>query len=99
MLAPGARLDLYGPRQERHLAARTPCNAFLCPPFFPVELDVLPGTFTFTEPSSGPFEVDDIVVRAIEVPHIGPTLGYRVEHDGVSVAYVSDHQQPGCGST
>jgi ribonuclease BN (tRNA processing enzyme) len=28
------------------------------------------------------------------VPHIGPTLGYRVTWNGVSVAYIPDHQQP-----
>ena len=28
------------------------------------------------------------------MPHVGDTLGYRVTHDGVSVAYISDHQQP-----
>ena len=28
------------------------------------------------------------------VPHIGPTNGYRLERDGVAVAYISDHQQP-----
>ena len=28
------------------------------------------------------------------VPHIGPTVGYRVECDGASVAYISDHQAP-----
>jgi phosphoribosyl 1,2-cyclic phosphodiesterase len=32
------------------------------------------------------------------VPHCGPTLGYRVTWDGVSVAYLSDHQQPPDGS-
>ena len=29
------------------------------------------------------------------VPHVGETNGYRVDAGGVSVAYVSDHQQPG----
>jgi ribonuclease BN (tRNA processing enzyme) len=33
-----------------------------------------------------------VIVR--EVPHVGLTVGYRVETDGVSVAYVSDHQAP-----
>jgi ribonuclease BN (tRNA processing enzyme) len=32
------------------------------------------------------------------IPHIGPTLGYRVEWNGRSVAYLSDHQQPRDGS-
>ena len=28
------------------------------------------------------------------VPHVGPTVGYRVRWDGATVAYVSDHQAP-----
>ena len=37
-------------------------------------------------------------VTARSVPHIGPTNGYRLERDGVSVVYISDHQQPIDGS-
>jgi phosphoribosyl 1,2-cyclic phosphodiesterase len=99
VLAPGASLEVHGPRQEDGTTLEAAVRAFMCPPYFPVELDILPGTFTFTESDREPFEIDDFVVRAVEVPHIGPTLGYRVEHSGVSVAYVSDHQQPGCDST
>jgi ribonuclease BN (tRNA processing enzyme) len=32
------------------------------------------------------------------VPHVGATNGYRLDWDGSSVAYVSDHQQPADGS-
>jgi ribonuclease BN (tRNA processing enzyme) len=28
------------------------------------------------------------------VPHLGPTVGYRLERDGAVVVYVSDHQAP-----
>ena len=34
-------------------------------------------------------------VTAIRVRHTGPTLGFRVDLEGVSVAYVPDHG-PGC---
>ena len=40
------------------------------------------------------FAIGDVRVLSRSVPHIGPTNGYRVERDGVSVAYISDHQQP-----
>jgi ribonuclease BN (tRNA processing enzyme) len=32
------------------------------------------------------------------VPHIGATFGYRIELGSVTVAYISDHQQPLDGS-
>jgi len=38
--------------------------------------------------------VGDAKVTVRSVPHDGPTNGYRLELDGVSVAYVSDHQAP-----
>jgi len=34
-------------------------------------------------------------VIARQVPHVGTTLGFRIESEGVSIAFVSDHQQPG----
>ncbi len=45
------------------------------------------------------FAIGDVRVLSRSVPHIGPTNGYRVERDGVSVAYISDHQQPVDGSS
>ena len=32
------------------------------------------------------------------IPHVGRTLGYRIEWNGASVAYLSDHQMPRDGS-
>jgi ribonuclease BN (tRNA processing enzyme) len=69
------------------------------PPYFPVELDALPGKFTWIEAPSTPFLVDEVEVLARSVPHVGPTLGYRLTCGGRSLAYVSDHQQPGCAAT
>ncbi len=98
MLAEGARLDLYAPAQEGcDLAAAV--RSFMSPPYFPVEIDALPGEFVFHEVGDGPFDLDGAKVTTAPVPHVGPTVGYRVECDGVTVVYISDHQQPGAGST
>jgi len=98
VLTPGARLDLFAPAQEDDMSLSDAVHTFLAPPFFPVTVDALPGTFTFNEVRPGSFEIDGTTVRVADVPHVGPTVGYRIERNGVSVAYVSDHQQPGCGS-
>lgn len=98
MLTPGAHLDVYAPVQE----SGSLCDAvrtFMAPPYFPVEIEALPGSFAFHEVDHGVFDVDGAKVTVAPVPHIGPTVGYRIECEGVSVAYVSDHQQPGIGST
>lgn len=99
VLRPGARLDVYGPRPDDGQSLTEAFHTFLSPPFFPVDIDALPGTFTFTEVADGSFDLEGYRVTVASVPHVGPTVGYRLERDGVSVAYVSDHQQPGCFST
>lgn len=98
MLEEGSRLDLYGPRQER-VSLEQSFRSFLSPPYFPIGIDQLPGEVVFHEVGGrDTFEIGGATIRSAEVPHIGPTLGYRIDVDGVSVAYVSDHQQPGVGS-
>lgn len=98
MLAAGARLDVYAPRQADCSLAEA-VGKFMTPPYFPVEIDALPGEFRFHEMEDGPIDIDGAKVTAASVPHVGPTIGYRVEFDGVSIVYVSDHQQPAPGST
>ncbi|HLU41931.1 MAG TPA: MBL fold metallo-hydrolase [Microthrixaceae bacterium] len=98
ILAEGARLDVYAPPQEGRTLAET-VRSFLSPPYFPVEIDALPGCFTFHEMGDGPIDIGGAKVTAAPVPHVGPTVGYRVECDGISVVYISDHQQPGPGAT
>jgi phosphoribosyl 1,2-cyclic phosphodiesterase len=97
MLAPGARLDVYAPMQESGPLCEA-VRTFMSPPYFPVEIEALPGQFEFHEVEHDVIDVDGAKVTTAPVPHIGPTVGYRIECDGVSVAYVSDHQQPGVGS-
>jgi phosphoribosyl 1,2-cyclic phosphodiesterase len=86
-------LDLYGPKQASG-DLRESLAAMVHPPFFPVPIDMLPGLVRCHDTGDEDFAVGTAKVRARSVSHRGPTLGYRVEVDGVSVAYVPDHQQP-----
>ncbi|MFM7069565.1 MAG: MBL fold metallo-hydrolase [Actinomycetes bacterium] len=96
-LSDGSRLDVYGPAQGATTLEEA-VRSFIKPPYFPVTLDDLPGEVTITE-ATPEFSVGDAQVRTALVPHIGPTLGYRVTLDGVTVVFIPDHQQPGAGST
>ena len=98
ILAPGAHLDVYAPVQESGPLVDA-VRSFIQPPYFPVELDALPGTFTFHEVERDVIDIDGAKVTVAPVPHCGATVGYRIDLEGVSVAYVSDHQQPGEGAT
>ncbi len=90
---PGAHLAIYGP-SEPGLDLEGAFATFMCPPYFPVGIADLAGDVTFHDVVDADFVVGDAKVRARQVPHVGLTNGYRIEWEGRTVAYVSDHQQP-----
>jgi ribonuclease BN (tRNA processing enzyme) len=97
-LVPGSRLRVVAPRQED---GRTVAEAFadiIRPPQFPIPIGAVPGELTFAEAPAGWFSLPGARVLARDVPHVGPTIGYRIEADGAVVAYAPDHQQPVDGS-
>lgn len=95
VLAPGASLTVRAPRPTDDLSLRDAFGEFLRPPYFPVTTEQLHGHVDFVDFDGGEeVEVEGALVRAETVPHVGATNGYRVEVDGVVIAYISDHQQP-----
>jgi phosphoribosyl 1,2-cyclic phosphodiesterase len=97
VLKEGAKLDIYGPRQEQGTVAEA-FHRFICPPFFPVTVEQLYGQMSFFDAADEDLELDGAKVRVRPVPHVGANNGYRVEMGGASVAYLSDHQMPHDGS-
>ena len=87
---PEVETHLWGPAQAawelRHRLAR-----YLSPPLFPVHLRELPN-LTLHEVPRGSFRVGEFRVLADRICHPGFTVGYRVEGDGGTVAYLSDHE-------
>lgn len=97
LLKPGAHLDVYAPVQSDGRDLGDVFGACLCPPMFPISIDAFPGAVDFHAVGDEQFGVGDVEVMSRLVPHIGNTCGYRVSWGGASVAYLSDHQQPGVG--
>jgi phosphoribosyl 1,2-cyclic phosphodiesterase len=88
---PDARVDLHVPEQDgtsaRDLLART-----MSPPSFPIEPEGLFGTWRFLPAPQGTTRVEDFEVTVADISHKGGrTVGYRVEADGASFAYLPDH--------
>jgi phosphoribosyl 1,2-cyclic phosphodiesterase len=96
VLRPGARLDVYGPPPEGS-SLEAAFHEFLRPPFFPVEIADLEGEIVFHDMLDEDLAVGDAKVTSRTVPHVGRTAGYRVEFDGATIAYISDHQGPADG--
>ena len=97
ILAPGARLDVYGPPQEAGTLEEA-FRQFVRPPFFPVTVEELYGHIAFHDVLDADIEIDGAKVRVRPVPHVGANNGYRVEIGGAVVAYLADHQMPHDGS-
>jgi phosphoribosyl 1,2-cyclic phosphodiesterase len=59
--------------------------------FFPVPLDSVPADFEFHEVDAGTsFELDDFEILPIALNHPYGAVGYKIESDTTSLAYLSD---------
>ena len=95
VLRPGSRLELHAPIQPPGSSLEAVVLGMLCPPLFPIGVADLPGEIRLVEHGDEDFGIGDVEVSARLIPHLGATLGYRLSWGGASVAYLSDHQQPG----
>ena len=94
MRDPGALLEIYGPAQADDTLQATMAG-MVKPPFFPVHMADFRGELRYHD--LGPddeFALGGITVKARTIPHIGTTLGFRIEAGGVTMAYMPDHQAP-----
>ncbi len=93
---PGSSIDVYGPAQP-DASFGTVFGELMKQPFFPIRSEQLSGAVRFHGAGNDDFPVDGAKVRSRWVRHTSPTLGFRVDLNGVSVAYLSDHG-PGCSA-
>lgn len=94
LLCPDGQADIYGPKQPDGSLAEI-FGQLMRQPFFPISPDDLPGDARFRDVGDDDFAHGHAKIRSRWVRHTSPTLGFRVETDGISVAYISDHG-PGC---
>lgn len=94
MRDPGAVLEVHGPSQDGE-PLHDVLSSMVKPPFFPVHMADFRGELRFHD-LEGPadFNIGSIGVKARSIPHIGHTLGFRLEAEGRAVTYISDHQAP-----
>lgn len=93
LLREGSHLDVYGPPQDRG-SLEDAIRSFIGPPYFPVGIDDLPGTLRVHEMLEDKLDSGGVSIRSAPVPHTGLTLGFRIEYGGLTVVYVTDHQEP-----
>jgi phosphoribosyl 1,2-cyclic phosphodiesterase len=95
---PGSRLTLHGPAQVEG-TLKDALHAAVQPPVFPIHMDEFRGEMIMIDTQDEDFSIGSAKVMARSIPHCGNTLGYRIEADGCSMAYLPDHQAPLDGRT
>lgn len=98
MLDSGSTFDIYGPVQEDGTSFDEAMREMIKPPMFPVRLSDFAGEFRFHSIHEGSTDLGDFKVTARLIPHIGDTLGFRIECSDKVITYLPDVQQPVDGS-
>ena len=95
VLRPGSQLALHGPVQEDGATLEQMVERMWSPPLFPIRIADLSGDVSYHEHGDEDFLIGEVEVMSRLIPHLGNTLGFRLSWGGGTVAYLSDHQQPG----
>jgi phosphoribosyl 1,2-cyclic phosphodiesterase len=96
----GRTIRFWGPRPGEHTLAEQ-VALYLSPPFFPLPFERFGSAFEFNEVWRDEWSLDGVAIRSEPVRHPGPTVGYRLEEGGRSLAYIPDNElglQPNAGA-
>jgi phosphoribosyl 1,2-cyclic phosphodiesterase len=85
------KVDVWGPPSPVHSLEERIARSF-SPPLFPIDLGDVPAQVTFRDVPREPWTLEGARVTAALVAHPGPTVGYRIEADGRTLAYLPDHE-------
>jgi phosphoribosyl 1,2-cyclic phosphodiesterase len=92
LFAPGSRWDIYGPRGLAHSLDRVLAGQMEYH-YFPVGLDETAADIEYHDLVEGVFEASGATITTHYLNHPALTLGYRIQADGATVVYSSDHEQ------
>ena len=91
LFVPGNEWHVYGPRGVG-TSLRESLSGQMQYAYSPITLDDLGATLHYHDLVEGTLEVGDIHVTTQYLNHPALTLGYRLEVDGVTVVYSTDHE-------
>src|ERR1700761_1746008 len=86
LFIPGNEWDIYAPLGFEQ-SLRDTLAGQMQYTYFPVTLDQLGSTIRFHQLVEGGLEIEDIRIRTQYLNHPALALGYRLEADGVTIAY------------
>ncbi len=91
LFVPDNEWHIYGPRGLGQ-SLREILAAQMDYAYFPVTLNAFAAHVQYHEVVEGSFSIEDVRIATQYLNHPALTVGYRVEADGASVVYASDHE-------
>jgi len=91
LYCPDLEVHIWGPASPT-LDLRARLMRYLSPPLFPVHLRDLPCKLYIHDSSDMSAQIGEFHVTSCQICHPGPTVGYRIEGGGKSLAYMPDHE-------
>ena len=91
LFVPGNSFAVYGP-EGAHLSLRDVLAGQMEHHYFPVELDQLAARITYRDLAEGTHEIAGLQITAQCMNHPAATLGYRIQSNGKTICYLSDHE-------
>jgi phosphoribosyl 1,2-cyclic phosphodiesterase len=88
---PQTEIVIWGPSSPE-ASLRDRISRYISAPLSPVEVRELPCDVSFRHCPQAEWEIGPARIRAASVAHRGPTLGYRIDDAGSSLAYIPDHE-------
>jgi phosphoribosyl 1,2-cyclic phosphodiesterase len=94
---PDTEIHIWGPSSPiSSLAERV--ALYFSPPLFPVHLTETPARVEFHDASENEWDLGGAHIVSHAIIHPGPTVGYRIEEDGRTLTYLTDHE-PALGAS
>jgi phosphoribosyl 1,2-cyclic phosphodiesterase len=93
--SPDTELHVWGPSSPM-ASLEERIATYFSPPLFPVHLSQVPAHVVFHDAPVEPWTIGGARIASTPILHPGPTVGYRIDADGRSLAYLTDHE-PGLG--
>lgn len=91
LFQPHLEVHLWGPPSTT-MGLHGRLTRYLSPPLFPVRLRDLPCQLVLHDAPRGTFDLPGATVTGDLICHPGLTMGYRIRADGVTIAYLPDHE-------
>lgn len=89
--SPDATMHVWGPPSPA-MSLKERLARYMSPPLFPIDVHDAPSSCTFHDLPTEPWTIGSATVTAMPIEHPGPTVGFRIEENGRSLAYMPDHE-------